>query len=145
MYILDTSIVSTFLDRRRNNPYLRGRVLSQPAERLFISVITIEEIMRGELAAIHRIRQKPNVVALYREFEDLFAALHRFQVLSYTNETEQIYRSMTAVQQRVGTQDCRIAATAISLGFVIVTANTTDFHKIGNVAVEDWTINPNNS
>ncbi len=98
--------------------------------------------MRGELGGIHRLRHKPNVVTVYRAFEGLFEALQRFQVVSYTSEIEQIYQSMSLEQKRVGTQDCRIAATAIAHGFTVVTANTSDFYKIGGVAVEDWTIDP---
>jgi tRNA(fMet)-specific endonuclease VapC len=140
VYLLDTNIVSNFLDRRRNNLTLTRKILSQPPENLFISIITIEEIMRGELGAVNHVRHKPSVVNVYRGFEDLFDALHRFQIVSYTSQVEQIYRSMTLQQKRVGTQDCRIAATAIALDYTVITANTSDFHKIGGVKVEDWTI-----
>lgn len=134
MYLLDTNIISTFLDRRRNSPVLTGRILSQPPENLFVSIITVAEMMRGELGAINRLRHKPNVVQVYAAFE----ALHRFQILAYTSEVEQIDRSMTLEQKRVSTQDCRIAATAIARGFTVITANTKDFQRIGNVMIEDW-------
>jgi predicted nucleic acid-binding protein len=55
VYLLDTNIVSTFLDRRRNSQILTRRILSQPPENLFISVITIEEMMQGELGSINRL------------------------------------------------------------------------------------------
>jgi tRNA(fMet)-specific endonuclease VapC len=142
VYLLDTNIISTALDQRRNNQFLAHRILNQSPESIFISIITVEEMMRGELGGIHRLRHKPNVVTVYRAFEGLFEALHRFQVISYTSEIEQIYQSMSLEQKRVGTQDCRIAATAIAHGFTVVTANTHDFYKIGGVAVEDWTIEP---
>jgi tRNA(fMet)-specific endonuclease VapC len=140
VYLLDTNIVSTFLDQRRNSPLLTHRILKQAPETMFISIITVEEMMQGELGAINRLRHRPNIVTVYRAFEDLFDALHRFQVISYTDAIDQIYRSMSLVQKRVGTQDCRIAATAIAGGFTVVTANTSDFYKIGNVTIEDWTI-----
>jgi tRNA(fMet)-specific endonuclease VapC len=140
VYLLDTNIVSTFLDQQRNSPLLTRRILKQAPETMFISIITVEEMMQGELGAINRLRHRPNIVTVYRAFEGLFDALHRFQIVSYTNEIDQIYRSMTLAQKRVGTQDCRIAATAIASGFTVVTANTSDFYKIGNVTIEDWTI-----
>ncbi len=142
MYLLDTNIISTFLDQGRNSQFLTRRILNQPPQNLFISIITVEEMMRGELGGIHRLRHRPNVVKVYRAFEGLFEALHRFQIVSYTTEIEQIYQSMSWEQKRVGTQDCRIAATAMSHGFTVVTANTSDFYKIGGVAVEDWTNDP---
>jgi tRNA(fMet)-specific endonuclease VapC len=141
VYLLDTNIVSTFLDRRRNSQILTRRILSQPPETLFISVTTIEEMMQGELGSINRLRHKPRVVMAYQGFEELFSALNQFQHISYTDEIDRIYRSMTLEQKRVGTQDCRIAATAIALGMTVVTANVSDFRKIGTVEIEDWTVN----
>jgi tRNA(fMet)-specific endonuclease VapC len=142
MYVLDTNIVSTLLDQRRNNLNLSRRILAEVSEHLFISVITVEEIISGGLSSVNRVRQTPAVVSKYQDFVWLFDALHRFQILPYTSTAYQIYRSMTMRQKRVGTQDCRIAATAIALGYTVVTANTSDFYKIGGVAVEDWTIDP---
>jgi tRNA(fMet)-specific endonuclease VapC len=140
VYLLDTNIVSTLLDQRRSNQFLVNTTLKQPSDRLFVSIITVEEMMRGELGGIHRLRHKPNVVTVYRAFEGLFEALNRFQIASYTSEIEQIYQSMSWEQKRVGTQDCRIAATAMFHGFTVVTANTRDFDRIGNVTIENWTV-----
>lgn len=52
MYLLDTSVVSNFLDERRYYPQLTARILSQPPEHIFISIITVEEILRGALASV---------------------------------------------------------------------------------------------
>jgi tRNA(fMet)-specific endonuclease VapC len=139
MYLLDTSIVSNFLDERRYYPQLTEQILSKPPDRIFISVITIEEILRGALATIHKAKQTNFVTNAYQYFEELFLALHSFQILSYTAEAEQIYRSLPTKVKRIGTQDCRIAAIACSKKYILVTANVTDFETIGIVNVEDWT------
>jgi predicted nucleic acid-binding protein len=114
-------------------------VLSKPPELIFISIITIEEILRGALAAIQKARQTSSVTNAYQYFEELFSALHSFQILSYTAEAEQIYRSLPTKVKRIGTQDCRIAAIARSKKYILVTANVTDFATISIVNVEDWT------
>ena len=44
MYLLDTSVVSNFLDERRYYPQLTTRILSQPPEQIFISIITVAEL-----------------------------------------------------------------------------------------------------
>ncbi len=139
MYLLDSSIVSNYLDRRRNFPQLVEQILSTPPEQIFISIITVEEIIQGALASIQRVRQKSSITDAYRYFEELFAALHYFQRLPYTSEAEEIYQSLSAKVKRIGTQDCRIAAVARSKGYILVTANVADFEKIGNVQIEDWT------
>ena len=139
MYLLDTSIVSNHLDKRRNFLKLTNQILSKPPELIFISIITVEEIIQGALATIQKMRQKSSVTDGYKSFEELFAALHRFQILPYTNEAEQIYQSLPTKIKRIGTQDCRIAAVACSKGYIVVTANVADFEKIGIVPIEDWT------
>ena len=40
--------------------------------------------------------------------------------------------------RRIGSQDCRIAASAIAAGWIVVTANQKDFSRIPGVQFEDW-------
>jgi tRNA(fMet)-specific endonuclease VapC len=139
MYLLDTSIVSNFLDERRFYPQLTESILSQPPELIFISIITVEEILQGALSSVQKTKRKPSVVVAYQYFEELFSALNQFQILSYTPEAELIYQSLTAKIKRIGTQDCRIAAIAKANKLTVVTVNVNDFIGIGLVDVEDWT------
>ena len=140
MYLLDTNVVSNFLDERRYYPQLTTRILSQPSEHIFISIITVEEILQGALAAVHKVKRKSSVIKAYKYFEDLFTALHRFQILSYTSEAESIYQSLPAKIKRIGTQDCRIAAIAHANKFTMVTLNVNDFVSTGLTDVENWTL-----
>lgn len=139
MYLLDTSIVSNYLDERRDSLYLTNKIITTPPEQIFISVITVEEIVQGALANIQKVRKKSSVINAYKSFEELFEALHLFQILPYTSEAEQIFQSLSTKVKRVGTQDCRIAAIARSKAYIVVTANVADFEKIGITQVEDWT------
>ena len=61
MYLLDTSVVSNFLDERRYYPQLTARILSQPPEQIFISIITVEEILQGALASVQKVKRKSSV------------------------------------------------------------------------------------
>lgn len=139
MYLLDTSIVSNFLDERRYYPQLTARILNLPPEQIFISIITVEEILQGALASVQKAKRKPSVAKAYQYFEALFSALHRFQILPYTIEAENIYQSLPSKIKRIGTQDCRIAAIAYASNLTIVTVNVNDFVTIGLTDVEDWT------
>jgi tRNA(fMet)-specific endonuclease VapC len=139
VYILDTNIVSNALSRHRNQTNLQKRILQESPENIFISIITIEEILRGALAAIQKQRKTLAVINVYQQFEELSKALQSFQVLPYTIESEHIYQSLPTKVKRIGTQDCRIAATACSKGYTLVTVNVFDFKRIGIAPVEDWT------
>ncbi len=50
-----------------------------------------------------------------------------------------IYSSYDSKIRRIGTNDCRIAAIAQTLGFTVITANARHFDAIG-CAHEDWSI-----
>jgi tRNA(fMet)-specific endonuclease VapC len=52
---------------------------------LIVSIITIEEIIQGALGIIQKSKQKPSVINAYQYFEELFEALHRFQILPGIN------------------------------------------------------------
>lgn len=139
MYLLDTSIVSNFLDERRFYPQLTAKILSQPPELIFTSIITVEEILQGALASVQKAKRKPSIVAAYQYFEELFSALNQFQILSYSAEAELLYQALSAKIKRIGTQDCRIATIAKANELTVVTVNTNDFMGISLVDVEDWT------
>ena len=139
MYLLDTSVVSNFLDERRYYPQLTARILSQSPEQIFISIITVEEILQGALASVQKVKRKLSVTKAYQYFEQLFTALHQFQILSYTPKAESIYQLLPAKIKRIGTQDCRIAAIACANEFTVITVNVNDFVSIGIAHVEDWT------
>jgi len=96
--------------------------------------------LRGALSQINQVRRNTEVVNAYARFSTLVNAVNEFQILPYTEEAQQIFGTLPPDILRVGRQDCRIAAIAKSRGFVIVTANVTDFEAIGLAPVEDWTL-----
>ena len=95
--------------------------------------------LQGALASVQKVKRESFVTKAYQYFEDLFTALHRFQILSYTPKAENIYQSLPAKIKRIGTQDCRIAAIAKAYEFTVITVNVNDFISIGIANVEDWT------
>ena len=56
-----------------------------------------------------------------------------------TRRTQRLCTRPAAIK-RLGTHDCRIAATAIVSGFTVVTCNTRHFQPIPDVQVEDWSL-----
>jgi len=50
------------------------------------------------------------------------------------------YEDLIRQRIRIGTQDLRIAAIALSINSILVTRNRKDFDKVPNLRLEDWTI-----
>jgi tRNA(fMet)-specific endonuclease VapC len=140
LYLLDTDTVSNFLDRRRQNARLRERLLAEPVSELRVSIITVEEMLRGALDAVRDAQKKKRSVAAASAFlGTVFDDLHQFPLLPHTELAERLYQEMPPDVKRIGTNDCRIAAAATSLGCTLVTANTQHFQRIGVQHLEDWT------
>ena len=55
MYLLDTDTISNYLDKRRGNEKLRQKIEQMPPETIWISIITVEEIIRGILNLLNHI------------------------------------------------------------------------------------------
>ena len=88
-------------------------------------------------------RQETRLPVVYDFLMDLIRELNRASILRYDEDAAQIFRDFPASIKRAGSQDCRIAATALANGFTIITSNLAHFTKIG-VPCEDWSLSDEN-
>jgi tRNA(fMet)-specific endonuclease VapC len=139
LWILDTDYVSLF---QGEQPLVGQRFRAKPAHEIATTIVTFEEQVRGWLAVI---RRSPTPTTLIRDYGKL-AATRRFfsdlPVLDFTDAAAEQYARLWAQKLRVGTQDLRIAAIALSVGGIIVTRNRRDFERVPGLAIEDWSIAP---
>jgi tRNA(fMet)-specific endonuclease VapC len=61
------------------------------------------------------------------------------QVLTFDSAAAQIYDDLRRQRVRIGTMDLRIASSALSRQFVVLTRNAVDFSKVPGLNIEDWT------
>lgn len=134
-YLLDADSASLAIN---GNKRVRNRIQQTP--QVWLSAIAAEEIVSGSLSLINQTRDKPGNPAAYSLFGNLLDSLGDYKIHLYTAEAMLIYASLPASVKRVGTQDCRIAASALAAGWVVVTANTRHFSQIPGVQLEDWSL-----
>lgn len=145
MYVLDTDTLSLlpYLDQY---PNLRRNYLAAPPDGVYISIVTVQEQLKGALAEINRAAQgqrpqdRAKAVLEYAMLHKLVRYLALLQVLEYTPEAHAVFESFDAKIIRAGSQDCRIAAIAIANNFTVVTRNTRHFSVIPGVKIVDWTL-----
>lgn len=137
-YLLDTDTLSLYLRPAGDSSDLQERVAATPQDHLWISIVTVEEIVRGALNLIQRDRNSARITARYSFFEGLLHDLRAFRTLPYDEGAEQLFRNLPASVKRVGTQDCRIACSALAHGLVLVTRNLQHFTQVPGLAVQDW-------
>lgn len=138
MYLLDVDTLERIFRgdvrvTRRLNQTLRADV--------WISSITVEEMVGGTLSEINKAREqgtRRDIEMPSRYLVRLMERLRAFNILPYTNAAEELYRSYDAAVKRIGKMDCRLAAHASISGFIVVTCNTADFSRIPETQLEDW-------
>ncbi len=132
-YLLDTDSASLAF---QGNERVRHRILQ--ASGVWLSSIAAEERIRGALSLIQRTRDKPNFPAAQVFLIDLLADISNYDLHPYSDEAVRVYELFPASVKRLGTQDCRIVASAIAAGWIVVTANYRHFSQIPGVQFEDW-------
>jgi tRNA(fMet)-specific endonuclease VapC len=138
-YLLDTNMVRAILNGDTN---VAKRVLTTPFEDIFLSIVAVEEMTRGRLAELNDARENKSKLSLetaYAWFLETLYLVHRFQILNYTDVAEAAYRDFPASIKRIGRQDCRIAAQALTENLIVITRNTEHFSQVVGLRCEDWT------
>jgi toxin FitB len=130
MYLVDTNVVS---EARRGSPEAIGWLRAVDPQQVFLSVITLGEIMRGVA-----LRQKTDQRAAGRlaEWLETLRRDHADRILGVTDRIALEWGRLTAARPR-GDADGLIAATAIVHGLIVVTRNVKDFEDAAPV-LDPW-------
>ncbi|MGH9947017.1 MAG: PIN domain-containing protein [Pyrinomonadaceae bacterium] len=132
--LIDTNILVE-AERRRLN--LADHAANREGD-FFLSVITVSEMLHG----LHR-STKPGVSNRRAAFiEEIF---ERFPILAIdfgvAKIHSRIWADLAIKGQIIGMNDLWIAATCISYGLTIITANVREFERIPGLDIEIWQTN----
>lgn len=131
MYLVDTNIVS---EARRGTPQATGWMRSVDPRAIFLSVITLGEIMRG--IALKE-RSDPRAAAALSEWLRRLRHDHADRVLPIDDKVAVEWGRIAALRPR-GDADGLIAATARVHDLILVTRNVADFDDLGLTVVDPW-------
>ena len=99
-----------------------------------VTIVTIEERMRGWLAVIAKERQAIRQVIGYRELAQLFEFYQEFEIIPFDEAAARRFDDLRAQRLRLGTMDQKIAATALVNDALLLSANRRDFEHIPGCA-----------
>jgi tRNA(fMet)-specific endonuclease VapC len=135
--LLDTDHVSIlkYRDRERYSR-LAARVATVVDETIGVTIISVEEQMRGWLASIAKERQPRRQVGPYAELARLFDYFSEFEIVLFNDLAAEQFSQFNRI--RIGTSDRKIAAIAIVNGALLLTANRQDYAKIPGLRFENW-------
>lgn len=135
LYVLDSDHLS--LHQRGHEP-LGQRLIAISPNQIAITVISAEELIRGRLSQIRKAANSLERVRAYYWFIRTLEFLRDFTVLGYDAQAEAYFQILLAQKVRIGTQDLKIAAIALSQSATLVTRNRQDFERITDLSLEDW-------
>ena len=139
LYLLDSDHLSL---HQRGQETLRAHLLKVPPGQICISVVSVEELLRGRLAQVRRGKEPEDRVQAYYWLSKTLDFLCGFRVLKYDPQSEAHFQNLRSKKIQVGVQDLKIAAIALTNKAILITRNRRDFNQIPSLEIEDWSIAP---
>lgn len=137
LFVLDTDHLSLY---QRDAEPLLSKLLSHPPDELAITIITVEEQLRGRLAQIRKATTGAHLNECYRWLGETVDQLARLPVFYFDDKAATLYEKLLSQKLRLGTQDLRIASIVLSQNAVLLTRNSQDFSRVPGLQLDDWTV-----
>jgi predicted nucleic acid-binding protein len=136
MIVLDTNVVSEAM-KPEPNPAVRAWLNEQAAETLYLSSVTLAELLFG-IGALPAGRRK----AMLAQTLDGLMGLFRDRVLPFDIDAARHYAEL-AVSAKVSgrgfpTPDGYITAIAASRGFIVASRDTAPYEAAGITVINPW-------
>jgi hypothetical protein len=133
MYLLDTCIIS---EARRGTPQAVMWLQTAQPDTLFLSVITVGEIMKGVMI---KMRSDPPAAASLLRWLDELRFVYAARILPVDDAVATAWGRLMAQRTRP-VADALIASTAKVHNKVLVTRNVADFTDSGVDVIDPWAL-----
>lgn len=136
MIVLDTNVISEAM-KPQPHPAVRAWLNDQAAETLYISSVTLAELLFG-IAALPAGKRKDMLALAIDGLLELFQG----RVLPFDTEAARQYAELAVIARAAGrgfpTPDGYIAAIAVSRGFIVATRDTAPFQAADVAVINPW-------
>jgi tRNA(fMet)-specific endonuclease VapC len=136
-YILDTDHISLL---QRGHQQVMANLSRVDVTNRAVTIVTVAEQVQGRLAVIRRARTEAEATRAFTNLQNTIAFYQTVQVLPYNEEAAAKFEQLRQRKIRIGTQDLRIAAIAISHDATLITRNARDFGRVPDLSLEDWSV-----
>ncbi len=111
LWIFDTDHATLF---QQGNPQIVQRVSAVNSKDIAITIVTFALQMYGRLNRIRRGKSEDEIVSAYASLRKTINYLTDFELLDFDGDAQHYYMELLRQKIRVGTQDLRIGAIALS-------------------------------
>lgn len=137
MIVLDTNVISEAL-KPEPNPAVRTWLNEQVAETLYLSSVTLAELLFG-IGALPTSQRKDRLAQTLDGLLELF----RDRVLPFDSEAARHYAELAVTAKVAGRgfpiPDGYIAAIAVSRGFIVASRDTAPYQAARVTVINPWT------
>ena len=138
VYLLDTDILTLI---QFGHAAVIARLATHADTEVVISVLSVQEQMRGWLARLSQLRTPPQLADWYNRLVNrIFPVWKRHPMLSFSEPAILRFDQLRSLRLNVGHMDLRIAAVALENGLIVVTRNQRDFGRVPGLVTEDWSV-----
>ena len=103
-----------------------------------LTVITVEEGLRGWLAEIRRQSDPKRQIAFYAKLQRQVEVFAEWTILPWEATSADLFLRFRREGIRIGTMDLKIASVALTYDAVVLTRNAVDFLHVDGLRVENW-------
>ena len=136
MIVLDTNVISEAM-RPEPHPAVRAWLNDQAAETLYLSSVTLAELLFG-VAALPAGKRKE----MLAQAVDGLMGLFRGRVLPFDADAARHYAELAMTARSAGrgfpTPDGYIAAIAVSRGFIVASRDTAPYEAVSVTVINPW-------
>lgn len=129
-YLLDTNTCIRYLNRQSEN--IKARLEQLAPDDVVLCSVVKAELLYGAAKSIAGERTLARLNQFFRSFDSL----------AFDDRSAAAYGTIRADLERrgvpIGPNDLMIAAIAVANDSILVTHNTREFARIGNLKHEDW-------
>jgi len=137
LLVLDTDHFSEWESGSAAGVRLRARLPSAESD-LAVTVVTVEEQMRGWLAEIRRHHDLHRQIAPYAKLQRQVEAFADWIILPWDADSADLFVKLRRQGLRIGSLDLKVACIALAHDASVLTRNAKDFAQVPGLRIENW-------
>jgi tRNA(fMet)-specific endonuclease VapC len=126
-FVLDTDHLTLY---DRNHRPLIQHLAKRPPDAIGVTVVTVEEALRGRVAALARPLDGLTRIRRYAQLQRTVEIFGQLPVVPFDQASEDQFQRLLALRLRVGVRDLKIAAVVLANHVTLLTRNRRDFGRI---------------
>lgn len=137
LFLIDTDHLTLY---QMGHPQVLQNVARRMTDQLSISVITVEEELTGWQRALNQAKNDVRREQIYQRMARTVESLSGWRVMPLSRAALARHAFLMRQRLNIGSNDLKIAASALEESAIVVTRNLRDFGRVYGPVCQDWTL-----